>query len=228
MGVRLRGSVFLLRSPDADATALTDGLPQASGRCRPVAPVCTNCGANDFVWVNELKTGTLGGGSLSIRSRGELSLGTRICRACGHADLFLKDPSILRMPHTWRPGEFVSIPSRPPPAPAPASVPAPRAPPTAPPSTPPSAPLPERPAQASASPPPSSPSPAASPPALSEPVVAPEAPPGLPGDRGEPDGLGTDPVAPEGNGMSAPQASRPRRRRRTKPKESEPPPSDTP
>jgi hypothetical protein len=74
-----------------------------------VAPICSNCGATDFVWANDLKTGTLGGGGLSLRSRGELALGTRICRACGHADLFLKDPAILRMPHTWRPGEFVPI-----------------------------------------------------------------------------------------------------------------------
>ncbi|MGC2204658.1 MAG: hypothetical protein WA719_01855 [Thermoplasmata archaeon] len=76
-------------------------------------PVCSNCGAGDFVWANELKTGTIGGGTLSLRSRGELSMGTRICRGCGHADLFLKDPAILRMPHVWRPGEFVPIPSSP-------------------------------------------------------------------------------------------------------------------
>ena len=78
-----------------------------------MSPVCSNCGASDFVWANDLKTGSIGGGTLSLRSRGELSLGTRICRACGHADLFLKDPSVLRMPHTWRPGEFVPIPARP-------------------------------------------------------------------------------------------------------------------
>ena len=83
-----------------------------------VAPVCSNCGGSDFVWANELKTGSLGGGSLSLRSRGELSLGTRICRACGHADLFLKDPSVLRMPHTWRPGEFTPIVPRAPSPPA--------------------------------------------------------------------------------------------------------------
>jgi hypothetical protein len=75
-----------------------------------VPPVCSNCGAGDFVWANDLKTGgAIGGGTLSLRSRGELSLGTRICRSCGHADLFLKDPSILHAPHTWRPGEFVPI-----------------------------------------------------------------------------------------------------------------------
>src|SRR5580658_7414844 len=76
-----------------------------------VAPVCSNCGASDFVWANDLKTGSIGGGTLSLRSRGELSIGTRICRSCGHADLFLKDPSILKMPHTWKPGEFVPIPA---------------------------------------------------------------------------------------------------------------------
>ncbi|MFY9717017.1 MAG: hypothetical protein WAK40_03665 [Thermoplasmata archaeon] len=115
-----------------------------------LAPVCSNCNASDFVWVNELRTGTMGGGSLSIRSRGELSLGTRLCRNCGHADLFLKDPSVLRMPHTWRPGEFVPIPTKPAPA-------APALPPSAPPS-PPVAPAPPPPAPVAvptpASPPP--------------------------------------------------------------------------
>ncbi|MGA7649366.1 MAG: hypothetical protein WBW40_01480, partial [Thermoplasmata archaeon] len=100
----------------------------------PLAPVCSNCGATDFVWANDLKTGGLGGGSLSLRARGELSLGTRVCRACGHADLFLKDPSILRMPHTWKPGEFTPITPRPSNAPShhaghPASTAAPAAPP---------------------------------------------------------------------------------------------------
>ena len=75
-------------------------------------PVCSNCGASDFVWANDLKTGgSLSAGTLSLRPKGELSLGTRICKSCGHADLFLKDPSILRTPHTWRPGEFVPIPA---------------------------------------------------------------------------------------------------------------------
>lgn len=104
-----------------------------------MAPICSNCGGNEFVWVNDLKTGTIGRGTLSIRSGGELSLGTRLCRGCGHADLFLKDPSILKMPHTWRPGEFVPIPARPA-APAPSHVPAPVAPAAPPP--PPSPPAP--------------------------------------------------------------------------------------
>jgi hypothetical protein len=78
-----------------------------------VAPTCTNCGANDFLWANELKTGMTGGGSLSLRSRGEVPLGARICRQCGHAELFLRDLTILHHPHTWRPGEFIPIPSRP-------------------------------------------------------------------------------------------------------------------
>ncbi|MFZ0891737.1 MAG: hypothetical protein WAN77_04970, partial [Thermoplasmata archaeon] len=82
-----------------------------------MAPVCSNCGASDFVWANELKTGSLGSGTLSLRPRGELAMGTRICRSCGHADLFLKDPSVLKAPHTWRPGEFVPIHPRPSPAP---------------------------------------------------------------------------------------------------------------
>jgi hypothetical protein len=132
-----------------------------------VAPVCSNCGASDFVWANDLKTGSggLGGGSgsLSLRPKGELSMGTRICRACGHADLFLKDPSILRTPHAWKPGEFVPIPTRsstpaagshhhsgtaptaspPPPAPPPtAPMPAPAPPPPTPPSPTPIVPAP--------------------------------------------------------------------------------------
>jgi hypothetical protein len=74
-----------------------------------VAPVCSNCNGTDFVWANELKTGMTGGGSLSIRARGDLPLGTRICRSCGHADLFLRDISILHQPHLWRPGEFIPI-----------------------------------------------------------------------------------------------------------------------
>lgn len=132
-----------------------------------MAPVCSNCGGSDFVWANDLKTGGLGGGSLSLRSRGELSLGTRICRACGHADLFLKDPSILRMPHTWRPGEFTPITPRPaapthhPGAVAPSHHAAPPPPPPA---------LPAAPAPESAPPPPP-------PPPVETPPPAPPAPP---------------------------------------------------
>jgi hypothetical protein len=77
-----------------------------------VAPVCSNCNGTDFVWANELKTG-ITGASLSLRARGEVPLGTRICRTCGHADLFLRDISILHQPHNWRPGEFVPIVAKP-------------------------------------------------------------------------------------------------------------------
>jgi len=101
------------RARDTSATVFTDGPSEADRKVTRVAPVCSNCGASDFVWANELKTGGIGGGSLSLRSRGELSLGTRICRSCGHADLFLKDPSVLRMPHTWKPGEFTPITPKP-------------------------------------------------------------------------------------------------------------------
>jgi hypothetical protein len=83
-----------------------------------VAPVCSNCNGTDFVWANELKTGMTGGGTLSLRSRGEIPLGTRICRTCGHADLFLRDISILHQPHVWRPGEFIPIVPKPVPKPA--------------------------------------------------------------------------------------------------------------
>jgi hypothetical protein len=75
-----------------------------------VAPICSNCGGTDFLWASELKTGgRLGGGPLSLRAAGELTLGTRICRTCGHADLFLKDVKILHTPQAWRPHEFVPI-----------------------------------------------------------------------------------------------------------------------
>ena len=74
--------------------------------------VCSNCGGSDFVWAENVKTGGLGRGGLSLRSGGELAIGTRVCRGCGHADLFVKDPTVLRQPHTWRPGEFVPIPPR--------------------------------------------------------------------------------------------------------------------
>jgi len=96
-------------------------------------PVCSNCGGSDFVWADTLRTGAIGRGGLSLRSGGELALGTRVCRGCGHADLFVKDPTILRQPHTWKPGEFVPITPRPstsaarvaPPTPEPTAAPAP-------------------------------------------------------------------------------------------------------
>ncbi len=132
-------------------------------------PVCSNCGAEEFVWVDSLRTGTIGIGTLSIRSGGALSLGTRICRACGHADLFLKDPAILRQPHTWREGEFVPIPSR--------SSPPARG--SAPPSPPPSPPTPAFAPVASAAP--SAPAPPPAPPepgpALTSPPAAAAPPP---------------------------------------------------
>ncbi|MCI4324682.1 MAG: hypothetical protein L3K00_02180 [Thermoplasmata archaeon] len=118
-------------------------------------PTCSNCGASDFVWANELKTGMTGGGTLSLRSRGEVPLGTRICRTCGHADLFLRDLAILHQPHTWRPGEFVPIT----PKAAPAKPAAPHVHPTPPPSPPP--------------PPPAAPAPAPTPYALTPPPYAP-------------------------------------------------------
>ncbi|MCI4347914.1 MAG: hypothetical protein L3J97_04765 [Thermoplasmata archaeon] len=81
-----------------------------------MAPTCSNCGASDFVWANELKTGLTGGGTLSLRPRGEIPVGTRICRACGHADLFLRELGILHQPNLWRPGEFIPIAPKPAPA----------------------------------------------------------------------------------------------------------------
>ena len=97
-----------------------------------VAPVCSNCNGTEFVWANELKTGMTGGGSLSLRARGEIPIGTRICRTCGHADLFLRDISILHQPHNWRPGEFIPIVAKPSTKPAPHAHPPPPAAPAAP------------------------------------------------------------------------------------------------
>lgn len=130
-----------------------------------MAPVCTNCNGTDFVWANDLKTGSMGAG-LSLRSRGEVPLGARICRTCGHAELFLRDLSILHQPHHWRPGEFVPIVTKPvakppehhhdPPPPAPpALAPAPAVAPAPMPPPPPEAPsAPPAPPVAEAVPPP--------------------------------------------------------------------------
>jgi hypothetical protein len=94
-----------------------------------VAPVCTNCGSTDFVWAGELKTGgRLSAGQLSLRHGGELPLGTRICRSCGHADLFLRDTRILQAPHEWKPGEFVPIRTQPAAAPSTPAPPSPSSP----------------------------------------------------------------------------------------------------
>ncbi|HEV2428670.1 MAG TPA: hypothetical protein VGV64_02340 [Thermoplasmata archaeon] len=96
--------------------------------------VCSNCGASDFVWANRLGSGMTGGGGLSLRGRRDAELGTRICRSCGHADLFLRDLELLRSPHRWKPGEFIPINEKtvrrpaPPLAPTPAPTPAPETP----------------------------------------------------------------------------------------------------
>ncbi|HUI38310.1 MAG TPA: hypothetical protein VLY85_01625 [Thermoplasmata archaeon] len=79
------------------------------------APTCPNCGASDFVWAKRIRSGLVGIGGLSLRAGREAQLGTRICRECGHADLFLSDVRLLNSPHLWKPGEFVPIPE---PAPA--------------------------------------------------------------------------------------------------------------
>jgi hypothetical protein len=132
-----------------------------------LAPTCSNCGGSEFVWANEVKTGTPGAG-LSLRTRGEAPIGTRICQGCGHADLFLRDLDLIHKPHLWRPGEFVPIPAKrrepvpeapsppgpfpspvPLPTPDPIAVPAPLASP-APPPEPPAGPPPPVPASAEA------------------------------------------------------------------------------
>ncbi len=172
--------------------------------------VCSNCGASDFVWAENLKTGTIGRGILSLRSGGELSLGTRICRQCGHADLFVKDPTILRQPHTWRPGEFVPIPPRASmgtraPAPAAAAPAAPPAPPTV---AAPAPPPPPPPAVPSTVPPPPVPPPEVTVPPPIAPAESATAPPQAPGtEAGTPD-------------PGAPSTKRPPRKRASKSKSS--------
>ena len=111
-----------------------------------MAPTCTNCGGNDFVWANELRTGKSGEGGIALRPRSESPIGARVCRTCGHADLFLRDLSLVHQTHLWRPGEFVPIPRpqnpthphhhsapAPPPPPPPVAEPAPAPEPAAPP-----------------------------------------------------------------------------------------------
>ena len=128
-------------------------------------PVCSNCGGSDFVWAENLRTGGLGRGGLSLRSGGELAIGTRVCRGCGHADLFVKDPTVLRQPHTWKPGEFVPIPPR---------TPAPQRPGAA--ATEPPAPTAPGPSVSSAPSPASVTMPAPRPAAVASPVAAPPPP----------------------------------------------------
>lgn len=93
-----------------------------------MAPTCSNCRGTEFVWAHSVKTGH-GTSGLSLRPGGEIPLGTRVCKSCGHADLFLHNLDILHQPHLWHPGEFVEIRSPPKPAePAPvAAAPAPSA-----------------------------------------------------------------------------------------------------
>jgi hypothetical protein len=177
-----------------------------------VPPTCSNCGASDFVWANELKTGMTGGGTLSLRSRGEIPLGTRICRTCGHADLFLRDLAVLHQPHTWRPGEFVPIVPKTP-APKPPVV---HAHPTPPPSHPPPPPAAPAPAPYALTPPPYAPL-AAAPAVSGETEAAREndppspMPPDAPMDASPPE----SPLEAE---ASPPAKPKPARKRSTKPK----------
>ena len=178
-------------------------------------PVCSNCGGSDFVWADTLKTGTIGRGALSLRAGGELSLGTRVCRGCGHADLFVKDPTILRQPHTWRPGEFVPIPPRPGTAPRPTSPPAPAPVPASPP-PPLTSPVPRAAPVVAPAPPtvaPMAPPPPPPRPPVAAPPMAPASPSAGPARVAEPSG-----VAPAEAASAPPGAKRPPRRRPAKPK----------
>jgi hypothetical protein len=76
-------------------------------------PKCSNCGASDFVWASRVRSGLTGVGGLALRGRREGEIGTRVCRACGHADLFVRDLWLLQAPHLWKPGEFVPMTERP-------------------------------------------------------------------------------------------------------------------
>ena len=168
-----------------------------------MAPTCSNCGASDFVWANDLKTGTMGRGELSLRRGGELSLGTRICRQCGHADLFVKDPSVLRQPHTWRPGEFVPLP----PATSPAKTP-----------SAPSAPHPAAPTPGLTPPPPvPSPVPPPSDPAPVAPAPAPPPPPppAAPELAPRPDSEAAGTTSPPSENAPAPGSGSPEAPKRT-------------
>jgi Domain of unknown function (DUF4352) len=73
-----------------------------------VPPTCDNCGRGDFLWANEVRSGS---GALSLRPSGEISLGARICRFCGRAELFLHNTAILHRPQEWQANEFVPIPA---------------------------------------------------------------------------------------------------------------------
>jgi len=218
-----RGRVAESPVPSGSATVFTGRPCRAERRVFRLAPMCSNCGGSDFVWANDLKTGGLGGGSLSLRSRGELSLGTRICRGCGHADLFLKDPAILRMPHTWKPGEFTPIST--PPSSAPHHTPHPSAPANA--SPPPSPPA--RPAVLPIPTPPP-PTPTSNAPALAAPAppvpdpAAPTTPaPMAPVESSPP----PPPPPPPPADATAPERKSPRRRS-SKGKGGESPPSESP
>ena len=104
---------------------------------------CSNCGGSDFVWAGRVRSGLTGAGRLALRGRGEAEFGTRICRTCGHADLFVRDLALVRSPHRWKPGEFGPVPDeiapRRPMATPPATAPIPSTP-VAPVETPPAAP----------------------------------------------------------------------------------------
>lgn len=170
-----------------------------------MAPVCSNCNGTDFVWANELKTG-MTGASLSLRARGEVPLGTRICRTCGHADLFLRDISILHQPHNWRPGEFVPIVAKSS-APKPSHSPRPPEAPSPPP------PPPASPHDVAPPPPPPPPAPA--------PVVAPEPVTPAPATAAEGPAPAAEPATPSQEETVAAEATsaKPKpRRRAAKPK----------
>lgn len=170
-----------------------------------MAPVCSNCGGVEFVWASEVKTGSTGGG-LSLRPKGEVPIGTRICKSCGHADLFLHDLDLLRKPHLWMPGEFYPISGQKPAPSAPATAPAAPAPPPAPPapSSPP-APMPP-PSLAPAPPPmmPAAPPPSPAPPETAAPGPAPPAP-STPSPAGE--NAATDAPAKGRGGRRRPKAA---------------------
>lgn len=90
---------------------------------------CPKCRSPDVVWVNDLKTykgtspGVLCLYAGTIRSDGLFR--AKVCRACGFAELFLKDPKFLvEPPHPLPEGYVTPTEEEPEPQPVPRRTPA--------------------------------------------------------------------------------------------------------
>jgi hypothetical protein len=96
-------------------------------------PACPHCGGNDFVWTNAVRAGRFGRASVLLRSGRAVPLETRICRGCGHADLFVAEPGAVAPGDLWDEKPSTEVVSAPTPkeerlAPAAPAVPEPLAP----------------------------------------------------------------------------------------------------